>query len=350
MKKRYTSIWVLGVALSFLPGLMGTAAGAQAAKGKNWPKILTIASSPGGTAGNFLAAALGKQIEDKLGVPVTVTVSIGAAAARMVAKGEADLAVPNDVNFYNAVRGIGAFKKQGKLPLRYLTFTYTLLINLMARDGIDTFAKLKGKRVMFNYPTAPQFMAEGDALLKFHGMTRKDVVLLKSTGAKDVSDALVARTADAGMRAGPANGSPAIKDTARKVDLTFISLSKAEVDFVIKEAPYLSPATLPAGIYKGQAKAVKTTAIGQNLVIHRDIPDDLVFEIAKILMDSAGRNKPGNFTQYHKSLSWNLQDNVDQLYRRIGPFHPGVVRYLKTRGVWTPEMDQIQAEMLKLAQ
>jgi hypothetical protein len=348
MKKKLLAVSVITVISGFVFGMGGSVAKAEEKKGKAWPKVITIASSPQRSAGYFFAAALGKRIEDKLGIPVTVTVSIGASAARLVAKGEAEFALPNNVNFYTAVRGTGVFKKEGKLPLRYVTFTYPLLIHLMARNGIDSFPKLKGKRAMFDYPTAPQFMAEADALLKFHGMTRNDIILLKSTGGKDVSDALIAGTTDAGMRAGPGKGSPAIKNTATKVDLTFISLSDAEVKFISKEAPFLGPATIPAGTYKGQGQPVKTTSLGQNLVVHKDVPEDLVYEVAKILMDSVGKNTPGDFTKYHKALRWTLQNNVDQVHLKIGPFHPGVVRYLKERGVWTPKMDDIQAELLAL--
>lgn len=346
--KKTLAVALIAVISGLVFGTAGSVANAGPKKPKHWPKVLTIASSPQRTAGYFFAAALGKRIEDKLGIPVTVTVSIGASAARLVAKGEAEFALPNNVNFYAAVRGTGVFEKEGKLPLRYVTFTYPLLIHLMTRKGINSFPALKGKRAMFDYPTAPQFMAEADALLKFHGMTRKDIVLLKSTGGKDVSDALIAGTTDAGMRAGPAKGSPAIKDTATKVGLTFISLSDSEVKFIIKEAPFLAPATLPAGTYKGQSQPVKTTSLGQNLVAHKDVPEDLVYEIAKILMDSVGKNKPGDFTQIHKALRWTLQNNVDQVHRKIGPFHPGMVKYLKERGVWTPKMDGIQAELLAL--
>jgi TRAP transporter TAXI family solute receptor len=347
MKKRFIPVFTITVLSGFILAATEEGARAQQIKPESWPKILTIATSPQGSTGYFFAAALGKRIEDKLGIPVTITVSIGAAAARLVAKGEAEFGIPNNVNFYTAVRGTGVFSKEGKLPLRYVTFTYPLFNHLMARKEIDSFPKLKGKRAMFDYPTAPQFMAEVDALLKFHGMTRNDLILLKSTGGGDVSDALIAGTVDAGMRGGSV-GAPAIKDTATKADLTFISLSDAEAQFVDKEAPFLEPATIPAGTYKGQDRPVKTVSLGTNLVARSDVPEDLVYEIAKILMDSVGKDTPGDFTQYHKALRYTLQDNVNQLYRRIGPFHPGVIKYLKERGVWTADMDRIQAELLEL--
>ena len=184
-----------------------------------------------------------------------------------------------------------------------------------------------------------------DALLEFNGMTRDDLVILKSVRGGDVSDALIARTVDAGMRMTPPRGQPWMKDLARKMKVNFISLSDAEINFIVKKHSIFFAGTLAPGIVKGQDQPVKTVGIGQNIAVHKDLPEDLVYQIAKILMDSCGRDTPGDFTKYRKTAAWTLQDNMDALKRKVGPFHPGVVKYLKDRGVWTAEHDRIQAEM-----
>ena len=337
------SIFFLLISILFFHG--DVLASASKKRSDSWPKVLTIASTPVQTTGYVVASALGKRIEEKLGIPVTVTVSIGNAAIRLVVKGSAELCQPNEFNFYHAVRGIGKLKQHGKAPLRYLTFTYPLYVAAMSREKITSFSDLKGKKCMFDYPAVPHYMMVTDALLEFHGMKKDDLVILKSMRGGDVSDALIARTADAGMRMSPPRGQPWLKELDRKMAVNFLPLSDEEINYVIKKHPFFFAGSLSAGTTKGQDQPIKTLGIGQNLVVHKDLPEDLVYEIAGILMDSCGKTTPGDFTKYRPSAAWTLQDNMDALTRKVGPFHPGVVKYLKDRGVWTSEHDRIQAEM-----
>lgn len=310
-----------------------------------WPEVMTIATASSGSSSYVMAAALAKLIEEQLDIPVTVTSAGAAERARLVVQGEAELCMPNELLFYEATRGIGTFAKEGKLPLQYVCYTTPLYSMLMVRGKVDTFADLKGKRCMFDNPTAPQKLAEADALLEFHKMNRDDINLMKYSRAEEAYDAIRAGTADATIEISTPGGSAAIQELANAVDLTFLSLSDAELEHCTKAAPYLSGATLAAGTFKGQDQPVQVLAQGQCLVAHSDLPEDLVYAISKILMDSCGPDTPGDFTRYHTTFDWTLQDNVDTLLRKAGPFHPGVIKYLKERGVWTPDMDKIQAEL-----
>ena len=198
---------------------------------------------------------------------------------------------------------------------------------------------------MFDNPAYPQQFLMLDPLLKFHKMTRSDIVLIKFARAEEISDGLIAGTIDSGMRSTPPGGMAAMTDLVTKANLTFLSLSDDELAFVLKESGCFGKHVLPAGVYKGQDKPVQTTFHGNATIVRPDFPEDLAYAVLKILMDSVGKDTPGEFTKIHKSLDWTLDAQVKLVYQKLGPFHPGAIRYFKERGIWTAEMDKIQAEM-----
>lgn len=323
----------------------------EPAPAEEWPKVLTVATTPEGTVAYLAGAALAKEIESRLGIPTTVRVAHTAERAVLLGKKEVDVSMLTSDTLFSAIRGNRYLADVGKLPVRYLIKTYPLALHIILRTPLETIPELEGKRCMFNQVPTPCFKEAAEALLKYHGMTFDDIVLLNFDKATEAVEGMVAGTTDAVMDfcGGIKKGAPSWVEATMAKDVNFYSLSKEEAEFIRKEYSYWSTVTFPAGAYTGQDQPLLSVSQFQNIVCRADLPDDLVYEISKILLDTCGPDTPGDFLKVHANLDWTLNAQItDALYSEVAPFHPGMVKYLKERGVWTAKEDGIQAELIAL--
>ncbi|MBI4321602.1 MAG: TAXI family TRAP transporter solute-binding subunit [Chloroflexi bacterium] len=327
-----------------------TTSGAPAAAKK--PDFFTVIGGPG--LAQPVGAALAKKVEAKTGVPGTFAEppggSVGIAYVKQLAERKADVALSGgDLLARQAFLGTGPFQGQGQQPVRGLMVSYGLGVTFMTRadSGIKSIPDMRGKRIMSWLPAVPQFGETLDALFKFHKMTKNDVVAIKQSSIDEANDALKARTVDVSTRAFPQTGSVGIEELAREIDLVLIPITQAEVDFVRKESEYISGGvTIKAGTIKGQDKDVLMAAYQHAIVAHRDLPDDFVYVLMELLLEGAGPDTPGAFTQVHPGADWTL--NRALAVTDIVALHPGAVRYYKDKGVWTAQHEEKQNAFLKM--
>jgi uncharacterized protein len=82
--------------------------------------------------------------------------------------------------------------------------------------------------------------------------------------------------------------------------------------------------TIPAGTLKGQTEpCLSVTNPGFELVINKDMPDDVAYRLAKALNESSTRH-------------WAAQDvfySILHAPETSAPLHPGAARYYKEQGV-----------------
>lgn len=301
--------------------------------------MVIAVSDPGSTA-YIMGVSLAKMIGDRLKIRTTVTVAGTEERLRLVANGEADIgASVTDDLLNNAI---------GKQPVRYLLYQYPIPLCIIARadSHIKQIPDLRGKRLMYIYKGSPaEYVIP--ALLEFHKMKPQDVIGLKMGTAAEGFDAVVAGGVDACVRLGARRGVGSIKEGAINADLVFLSQTQAEVDYVRSKYPFLGQYTMAPGIYKGQNYPVLNVTANFHTIVHKDMPEDLAYAIAKLLMDTCGPNTPGEYSKLHPDLDWTLDAQKGGL--TLAPLHPGLVRYLNERKVWTKEMEQAQQKQLKIA-
>ncbi len=342
------SVFFLALSVALL-SVLTPCAGAAQKTAKPWPSTMVIAVTDPGSTAYILGVTIAKQIEEKLKIRATVTVAGTEERLRLVARGEADIGFSaTDTSLDDAVRGVNTFAADGKQAVRYLLYQYPIPLTIIARadSHITKIPDLRGKRFMYIYKGSPaEYVIP--ALLEFHKMKPQDVTGLKMGTAAEGFNAILAGKADACVRLGARRGVGTIKEGAFKVDLVFLSLTQAEVDYVLKKYPFLGQFTMAPGIYKGQNHPVLTVTQGFHGIVHKDMPEDLAYAIAKILLDTSGPNTPGEFTKYHPDLDWTLESQKTGL--NLAPLHPGLVKYLKDRKVWTADMEKAQQNILKIA-
>ncbi|MEW6228543.1 MAG: TAXI family TRAP transporter solute-binding subunit, partial [Bacillota bacterium] len=97
------------------------------------------------------------------------------------------------------------------------------------------------------------------------------------------------------------------------------------------EYPWYFPITVPKGTYPNQNEDVLTVAVANVLICHKDLPEDLVYNLVKTLYD-----RHDDLVAAHKAA----QDMKTEHGMRgmIIPVHPGAAKFFKENGVEVPEV------------
>lgn len=344
MKRILVGSLLIGLVMSLVIG--GCAAPApKPTPPEGWPEFITIGSSPGGAWA--ISVGLASLIEHELGIPATVSKGVGSAEyIRLLGKGAVQLAIPSVDVSRMGYAGTGVFEGAQIKGIRVIGKTHNPPINLitMANSGIRSFKDLRGKRFAFKSPAIPYLEATARRLLEFNQMTEKDVTpSITRTPLGVPISALTEGTVDAFIMTGSV-GTAAYVDLAMSHDVFWIPLTEEEQKYLVEKEPYLTPFSLPAGTYKGQDKDLLVVAIQQGYITLSKLPDDLVYEISKVLMDTAKMDSPGRFKEFHAwTGTFTIRSMTEQT---VLPFHAGAVKYYKERGAWTAELEQRQKNFL----
>ncbi len=93
--------------------------------------------------------------------------------------------------------------------------------------------------------------------------------------------------------------------------------------------PSVSPYTIPGGIYRGTPEPRASVAMWNFGIVHKDLPESLVYEVMKTVLDNNDRMK-----QIHPAAAETLVENWDK--NKFMWFHPGAVRYFTEKGITLP--------------
>jgi TRAP transporter TAXI family solute receptor len=117
-------------------------------------------------------------------------------------------------------------------------------------------------------------------------------------------------------------------ETTNKV--RFFTFTDDELKKLKTAFPELSDSVIPKGTYKQQTEDHKTVGVYNFAIAHKDMPDDLVYAITKIVLENNAQMVKGHAAAKETVLTnWNRNTFL--------PFHPGAVRYLKEKGINVPK-------------
>lgn len=288
---------------------------------------LTLAT--GGTSGVYfplggaIAQTLGSKSNGKLAVTSQATGASG-ENMRLVEAGEVDFAIVQNDVADAAFNGTEPFKnKLGNV--RALGRLYPEYLHVVASkdSGIKNLEDFKGKKISVG--------ARGSGnevncrqIFDFYGLDYKNlqpIFLPYSETADQFKD----RNLD-GFVFTIGTPNPAIQDITTTQDVTFVPLTGKKVDEVISKFPFLVKDNIPAGTYKGQDNAVPTLSVQAILVANKDMPDDVAYELAKLLYE----NTDSIAKAHNKGNEIKVENATDGV---TIPLHPGAEKYLKEKGV-----------------
>ncbi|PMR74028.1 TAXI family TRAP transporter solute-binding subunit [Billgrantia endophytica] len=122
----------------------------------------------------------------------------------------------------------------------------------------------------------------------------------------------------------------AFSELEATVPANVFSLSNEQIEELLPDLPYARQFTIPAQTYDSLDEPVESLGMWNFVIVNKDMPDDLAYEIVKAVFDHHDE-----LLATHSSAAETLVDNVvenDFLW-----LHPGAVRYYEEQGIELPE-------------
>jgi len=281
-------------------------------------------SSMGGLSylvGAASAGVLGKYVKD---VKFTALVSSGSAEnARRIEAGEFQCGQPTADTAYFAYNGGREFKGPHK-KLRFVANQWISPENVIVpRDSpIKSLADLKGKRITSTPGWGATIFAP--ALLEAAGLKKGDyemVVLSGADGAASFRDGRV----DAGMWAYGVPTATVTELATAKNGIRFIPVDGQVEQNIRAKFPYWFVHKIPKGSYPGVNEDVPSLANNNVLLCSVDVPNDLVYNMTKVMYQYAQEIKQsvpaaealGMPAMAHEP-GIPMHPGAEQFYREIG--------------------------------
>ena len=306
------------------------AAFAVAAAPASADTFVRIVSGPAGGSWYPLGAKMAEVLEKEVaGISTSNGPGGGVGNVKDVNKKEAEIGWSYGHTTFDGFSGKGAFDKAHP-DVRHLATLYPAGLQTVvpANSDIKSYTDLKGKSIS---PGKTQW--SGYAAFKLiagkYGYSVDDV---KSAGGTvhhvSYSDS-VGLMKDGHIEAFTALTSvpqASLLDLEFNPGVRFLPVDDAILGGILKENPGYIKLEVTNDHYKSVKSPVPTLGAVTNLVVHKDVPDDIVYNITKALWD--------NHAAFAKVKSvWNSVKLENALLGAGIPVHPGAKRYYDEQGV-----------------
>jgi TRAP transporter TAXI family solute receptor len=327
MKGKRTRFLLSAILASFCLSLIIATAGMGAGK----PVFLGFAGGPSGGVYGKAAAAIAVVLKDKTGGSISPTVqgtSGGAENVALVSTGKADMSIGAAADLHEAYYGEGLWKGKQTTNFRIVGNTFDAVMNLVVleKSGFKTVKDLAGKKVSMGSPNSASAGFSDRFLTELGVKVQKQFL-----AGGDAQVALKDGQLDAYCW-GPGMPAPDVVDLTSTTAIRLLDLGTPakEVNFFNKYKFY-RPFTVPKGTYKGVDYEVPTVACGTYWIVMKDLPEDLVYQMAKIAWNNLEALKKG-FGPLHV-----MRANESAISGIDVPLHPGAEKFWKEIGVNIPE-------------
>ncbi len=319
MKRFVIAMPALALALA-----LGTAANAET--------FVRMVSGPAGGSwyplGAKIAEVLGREVP---GIATSNGPGAGVGNVKDVNKAEAEIGWSYAHTAYNGYSGKGKFKKAQPNVRHFATLYPAALQTAVPKSSsIMSYADMKdknlspGKKTYSGYAAAEmvfelyglsfdQVKANGGTI---HYVGYSDSVSLMKDGHLDVF---------IGLTSVP---QASFIDLDFNPGVRFIGIEPDILGKILKVNPGYLSTVIPQSAYKGMTEDVPTMGVATVLVVNKDLPDDVVYNMAKALWDNHGE-----FVKVKKI--WNKVSLKNALAGAAIPVHPGAQRFYDEQGVTT---------------
>jgi len=318
------------------------------------PKFMVFSGYEVGSSTYSQIQAVGNAINAKYGTAVRA-LPFGDAVGRLLAckLGKSQFAV-SAVDWYLAFEGLFDFSdlSWGPQPLELVWQTQpTSLVTLAAtkKSGIKTPYDAKGKRIA-QIVGSPSLNLSLTAWLAFGNLTWKDVEVVKFSGYYPSLSGLIDGSVDATFGFGT---TPKYNDVAASPNgLVWVELPFSDTagwQRLWKVAPHLQKFTATSvesavGVTPDHPVQGATIVSPVTVSYAGAVPDDLAYFYVKAIDDL--------YPDYKDSFKvlkyWKVKECL--VPQGWAPYHPGVVKYLKEKGIWNADFQKFQDGMLKRRQ
>ncbi len=291
-----------------------------------------IATSSPGSLFHNIGSAIAKVANDAGLVTTIQPATSPNQYLYIVNAGDIEFGVGNLQEFNYALEGKGWFGGRPNPNLRVVAMIMPLREAIFVRKDSDimSIADLKGKRMVDGYTAQNTILPQLDAIYATAGLARADMQSVNVPSVVAGADAFIAgdsvgfifahgagkvREADAavgGLRALPIENTPGAVAAIKE---------HWPVGYLTKMEPGpASPGVLAEGWFIAYPQIVFT---------NKDVPDDLVYQMAKVIHDGkdslAATFAPFGAFNPDKDMVGDTSP---------GQYHPGAIKYYKDIGLW----------------
>lgn len=271
--------------------------------------------------GGAIADAVQKEMPN---VSIAVAPGGGVANVEGIEFGKCEIGFSNSSSGVDAVYGRPPFKQKIQ-NMRQLANLYPQYFQMVVLEdsGIKSVADMKGKRISPG-PKGHTGEFAAQQVLQVYGLSYKDMSKVHHVGYNDTVALMKDGHCDAWLLTTTIPAS-AIMDLASARKIRLLSLPEDKIQAMQKlNAGYIRR-TVPKGTYPGVDYDAPGIGWFTHLVVSSKLPDDLVYNITKILVENIDR-----FGQVVKDMKGVT---AKDLAMDIGiPFHPGALKYYKEVG------------------
>lgn len=303
-------------ALSF-----STAAVAQDKTG--WPQGITLGTASVGGVYFVYGGVAANLMSQKAGINVSTQQTQGPNQNMILVNGKnIELGMVTMGVAINGWKGTGWANGRQYKDVRAMFPMYDTPFSCVAteRSGVKSFADLNGK----NVGVGPRAGTPGTYFpMIFEALGIKATI--RNGGASDMASQLGDGLIDAFCFAA-GNPIPAFSEIESQRPVNFFAFSTEEIAKVRKAIPEVAVTVIPAGTYRTQKADMNTVGLFNFAVAHKDLPDSLVYELTKAIMESNAE-----MVQGHAAAKETLPANAAK--NDFLTFHPGAVKYFKEKGI-----------------
>lgn len=301
----------------------------QAGKKEGWPEAISIGTATMGGTYYVVGSGIAGVISKYVGISANAEATQGSLQnAQTMAEGKQELAIISTDSAYEMAHKTGSFAGRD-WPITTLCRGHVSSFNIatLARSGIKKFEDIKGKSVAWQLPGSPIQEKGFRALLEAHGLTESDIKSQVVGPVTDACERLKEGRVDVVFYLAMPPGQ-AFAELATTADVYFIPIAEEKIKQINEKYPFLVSAPIPAGTYRGQSQEVSALGNATILAAHRDLPEELVYEITKAIFEHGEE-----IAAVHPAGAQYI-DLDHALDYKLLPFHPGAVKYYKEKGIW----------------
>ena len=336
MKKRLMFLSVALMVCFLSTGVVGAA---------SMPKSINIGTHRVGSLTNVAGTALASVISKHSQINPKVKAVAGPTTwLPMMLTKEMDFGIFTSADSYPAYLGQGAYKKLSKgkgFPIRlaFKTMILTMASVVPGDNPAKSIPDLKGMRVTGRFSNVPSAHIAVTATLANGGLTWKDVKMVPVPSPGAAVKAVMEGRADAGWAS---LGMPAVRELSAKKGARFLTYDTSAEAMGRKDKihPYSFPRFVKGGKIPGAAVDTWFIAVENYGTCRADIPDDLVYEMNKTLWDNLKE-----YWSFHRILR-SLNEKSFASTKLFIPYHPGAIKFLKEKGLWSDKLEVRQNELL----
>ena len=292
--------------------------------------FVRMVSGPSGGSWYPLGAKIMQVFDEKIdGVSTSNTSGGGIGNVKAVHDGDAEIGWSYAHTSYNGLEGKGAFDEPHD-NIRHFATLYPAMFQVAvpADSDIQSFDDMKGANIS---PGKAQWTgtAFAESILEAYGYDFEDIKEAGGTVHHVSYTESVALMKDGHIdvfMAATSMPQASFLELEHSPGIRFIGLPEEKLNEIIADNPGYIPGTMPAGVYESVEEDVKTLGIVTNMVVSKDLPEDLVYEMCKVFWDSHAA-----FAEVKDT--WNEVKLENALDGAAIPLHPGAQRCYDELGV-----------------